>query len=167
MTGRWAIILVATVLIQGCANDVWVKPGATQADFQIAKGRCISAAYNAVQPAMSSMPIGGGYTTPTYTTCSGNGYLANCTTSGGTYIPPVNVPVDLNQNARNEVFKGCMYSGGWTLVPASEAAKMQTGTTLPTGTAPTRIRCKIPGQGDDMFYNSDAECAAAGGRVGP
>jgi hypothetical protein len=161
MTGRWAIILVATVLIQGCANDVWVKPGATPADLQIARGRCIGAAYNAVQPAMSSMPIGGGYTTPTYTTCSGNGYLANCTTSGGAYIPPVNVPVDLNQNARNEVFKGCMYAGGWSLVPASEAAKMQ------TGTASNRIQCKIPGQDSDKYYNSDAECAAAGVRGVP
>jgi hypothetical protein len=64
---------------------------------------------------------------PAYTNCNGtvqangDGYggaygttTNNCTTTGGEYVPPVNISVDDNQNARNAAFQSCMFSNGWS-----------------------------------------------------
>lgn len=125
--------------VTACNSEVWVKPGATRADFEIAKGRCLSSAYSQVPPAQVPITIGGGYTTPTFTTCSGGYYSDISMTTGGRYTPPSTIYMDANQGVRNGVYKGCMYGDGWSLqsrdsvaaLPAqpvksvSEAAKSQ------------------------------------------
>jgi hypothetical protein len=110
-----SVVLLVVFLVTGCARQVWIKPGATQSEFQVAKGRCIAAAYSQVPAAPAVATIGGGYVSPTYTTCSGYGYSATCFTSGGQYTPPARIPYDANAAGRNEVFNGCMYADGWSL----------------------------------------------------
>lgn len=119
---RSVILLLLAITVTSCAPAVWVKPGANTADFEVAKGRCLAASYRSISPAMESVPIGGGYTTPMYTNCFGTGFSANCTTTGGQYVPPATMAVDTNQSVRNQVFRGCMYSDGWALQKPEEAS---------------------------------------------
>ena len=116
--------LVGCVLLGSCAPRlVWVKPGATDADFPVTKGQCLAAAYSQVPAAMSVMTLGSGYQAPMFTNCTGFGNFANCTTTGGYYTPPAQVPYDANAGVRNQVFKGCMYNEGWSLQqPTSNAS---------------------------------------------
>jgi hypothetical protein len=98
-----------------CAQPVWVKPGATAADFEVAKGRCLAAAYSQVPSAPTVVTVGGGYQSPMFTNCTAFGSVANCVTTGGQYTPPVSVPYDANAGARTQVYRGCMYADGWSL----------------------------------------------------
>lgn len=115
MGTRRCVAVFLALVASGCTREVWVKSGATQADFGVAKARCIAAAYSSVPAAPAMATIGGGYTSPLVTNCSGYGMAATCVTTGGQYTPPVSIPYDANSGARNEVFKGCMYSDGWSL----------------------------------------------------
>jgi hypothetical protein len=103
---------------------VWVKSGASSADFQIAKGRCLSCAYSRVPAAPTSAVIDGGYTSPIVTNCTGYGYSASCVSSGGNYTPPAFITYDANNGVRNNVFSGCMYAGGWSLQKAGDAVAL-------------------------------------------
>jgi hypothetical protein len=112
------IVFVAAIVqaIAGCANQaVWVKPGAAGADFEVAKGHCLAAAYSQVPSAPAVATFGGGYQSPMVTNCTAFGASANCITTGGQYTPPVSVPYDANSSVRTQVYKGCMYADGWTL----------------------------------------------------
>ena len=83
---------LALALLTGCSQQVWVKDGATQADFEVDEGACLSASSRIPSnPRVAS--IGGGYTSPRSTTCSVMG-------------PCVNI--------RDQVFAGCMYLHGWS-----------------------------------------------------
>ena len=117
-----AMLMVAT--LAGCTQMVWVKPGATDADIQIAKGRCQVHAYGQVPVAPASTIVGGGYVSPMVTTCSGAGHAATCVTSGGFYTPPSVVNYDANRGIRNEVFAACMQADGWSLQEAGKAAEV-------------------------------------------
>ncbi len=108
--------LIGLGTLASCAPPaVWVKPGATEADFQVSKGRCLAAAYAQVPAAPAVATVGSGYQAPTVTNCSAFGNFANCTTTGGQYTPPVSVPYDANAGVRRQVYNGCMYSEGWSL----------------------------------------------------
>lgn len=117
-----AVAFVSCIL-SGCANrSVWVKPGATDADFEIAKGHCLGEAYSRVPSAPAVATFGGGYPTPAVTNCTTFGYSANCVTTGGQYTPPISVPYDTNAGARTAVYRGCMYGEGWSLERQNDVA---------------------------------------------
>lgn len=110
------ISLILVALFGGCAQKLWYKQGAGQSALQIEKGDCLASAYSKVPAALATATIGSGYITPSYTTCSGYGFSASCVTTGGQYVPPTTIPYDANAGTRNQVFKGCMYSKGWSLL---------------------------------------------------
>jgi hypothetical protein len=112
---RTLLLLSIAVVLSACTQDVWVKSGATVADFEVAKGRCLAASYGSVPSAREIIPLGTGYTTPMNTNCMAMGYSASCTTTGGQYVPPPMMTVDANAGVRTQVFRGCMYSDGWAL----------------------------------------------------
>jgi hypothetical protein len=114
LTNFFRLIIPATLVVTGCSRTVWVKPGATGADFQATKGQCVGAAYSQVPSAPTVATIGTGYVSPSVTNCSGFGYSASCVTSGGQYTPPASIQYDANADARTAVFKGCMYAAGWS-----------------------------------------------------
>jgi len=110
-----ALVISAALVLAGCTQSVWVKPGATSADFAVTKGNCLSAAYSQVPMAPASTTFGSGYQAPLMTNCPAFGNSANCVTTGGQYTPPVSMPFDANTGVRGEVFRGCMYGEGWSL----------------------------------------------------
>jgi hypothetical protein len=114
---RWqAGLLVLPILLGGCTQYYWTKPGMTPAEFQIDKGGCVGKAYSEVPAAPTVAPLGPGYISPRYVACAGAGYPASCYLAGGQYWAPAQVPYDANGRARNEVYKACMYKLGWRLV---------------------------------------------------
>ncbi len=109
------IALWVWLLLSACAQPVWVKSGATAADFQVAKGRWLAAGYSQVPSAPSVAAFGTSYISPSVTNCTAIGNIANCVATGGQYVPPVSIPYDANAGVRAQVFQGCMYSEGWSL----------------------------------------------------
>jgi hypothetical protein len=110
---RASRVVFSALLVGSCARSVWVKPGATAADFEVAKGRCLGAAYSQVPSAPTVATFGGGYQSPMITNCTAYGNSANCVTTGGQYTPPVSVPYDANAGARTQVYRGaCMPMAG-------------------------------------------------------
>jgi hypothetical protein len=128
-TQRRRAVLIGALALAGCASPaVWVKPGATEADFEVAKGRCLAGAYSQVPAAPSVTTFGSGYQAPSFTNCSAMGNFANCTTTGGQYTPPAIVFYDANAGVRTQVFKGCMYGEGWSLEKPQTNAAVGTDT---------------------------------------
>jgi hypothetical protein len=127
MKRRRAALIGALALASCASSAVWVKPGATDADFQIAKGHCLAGAYSEVPAAPSVATFGSGYQTPSLTNCSAFGNFANCTTTGGQYTPPARVSYDANAGVRTQVFKGCMYGEGWSLEQQSDTSVAVSG----------------------------------------
>jgi hypothetical protein len=121
IVGIWYAFISALAL-GGCAQSVWVKQGATEADFEVSKGRCMAAAYSQVPSAPTVATIGTGYQAPSFTNCSAFGNFANCVTTGGQYTPPTSITYDANSGARKQVFNGCMYSEGWSLQQQGNSA---------------------------------------------
>jgi hypothetical protein len=108
-----AISILIVLALAGCTTT-WSKPGATQRDFDVDKTACVSQAYQIAPVSAVPMTFGTGYTQPTYTSCTGSYGMANCVTTGGNYVPPTVVPVDVNRGARNAAFESCMYTRGWS-----------------------------------------------------
>ena len=106
------IALAATLASASC-TQYWAKPGGTKAEFEATESGCESQSYMQFPPMMQQMMISAGYTTPIQTSCSGTGYVVNCFTTGGQYIPPAYMPVDQNRSARDSAVRSCLFSAGW------------------------------------------------------
>ena len=109
---RKAFLVSGMVIISGCT--VWVKPGATEAEFNGTKAACSSRAYSRFPPRLTEVQIMAGYYAPIQTQCTGNGYSSSCFTTGGQYIQPVTMMVDQNENPRGSDIRSCFYENGWT-----------------------------------------------------
>jgi hypothetical protein len=109
----WLFLPVLLVLT-GCAQTVWVKSGATEAESQLAVERCLSAAYLQAPSAPSVATIGSDVVSPSFTTCSGLGFSGSCVTSRGQYTRPLTVRYDANARARTAAFRQCMNAAGWS-----------------------------------------------------
>jgi hypothetical protein len=156
------------MMFSACSTQVWVKSGANQSDFQIAKGQCTVASYSAVQITPTQVNIGSGYTSPIYTNCNNVGYSTSCVSSGGNYVPPPTIQYDANAQARNEVFKGCMYGKGWSLAKKEDLMEPSSNQpTQPIETYRYDIQCKIPGQEAIGFLATPKDCEDLGGKILP
>jgi hypothetical protein len=106
-------LLASVALVSSCAT-VWVKPGATEAEFQGTKAACSGRSYSRYPPIWNQVQIMAAYYTPMQTQCTGSGYATNCFTTGGQYVPPATMLVDQNDGARSGDNKSCFYENGWT-----------------------------------------------------
>lgn len=104
--------IVALLLVAGCAQR-WEKPGATEADFEIAQSHCEARSQGQFPPAMMRTMSTAGYTTPVKTNCQNSGTNTNCNTTGGQYIPPTYRMVDQNEDARDRAVAACLLENGW------------------------------------------------------
>jgi hypothetical protein len=104
----------ALLILTGCSQTVWVKPGATDADSEATMERCLSAAYLQAPPAPTVASAGSGVASPSFTTCSGLGVSGRCITSRGVYTRPLLVGFDANARARSQIFRQCMDAAGWS-----------------------------------------------------
>jgi len=121
-------VLLLAVPLSSCAEYVWVKPGATQAELEIANGRCLASSYSSIPAAPETVMLGTGYTTPTNTNCARLGNSLNCTTTGGQYQPPASFTIDGNSGVREQVFMGCMAGHGWVRRRREESRSSTTAT---------------------------------------
>jgi hypothetical protein len=109
-------LAVVGLALAGCAEK-WTKPGGSPEEFDAMKASCSAQAYGQFPPQLQQIQASSGYYTPVTTNCSGYGYNVSCFQSGGQYIQPVIVTVDVNRNARGQAARSCFYSNGWQ--PAS------------------------------------------------
>jgi|PlaIllAssembly_1097288.scaffolds.fasta_scaffold3282917_1 hypothetical protein len=105
-------LLAVAVSVVACTTS-WTKPGVTEQEFERDKAACIADAYSQIPPAVEMYPVGSGYATPAYTTCTRYDNAATCVTYPGMYTPPMAVPIDLNASARDTVVDACMYRKGY------------------------------------------------------
>ncbi|MGI0076471.1 MAG: hypothetical protein ACREAU_03590 [Nitrosopumilaceae archaeon] len=101
------------LVVSGCGT-VWVKPGATEQEFYATKGHCTARAQAEFPYIPEQTQIGSGYTTPIVTNCNGFGYSYRCYTTGGNYVPPMVIIIDINASRRNSDIESCFYENGWT-----------------------------------------------------
>ncbi|MHB1092617.1 hypothetical protein [Thiobacillus sp.] len=114
-------IIAGVVLLVGCAQMVWVNPNKSESDFYSDKYKCEREAASTYPTATVNVPYTTGYQQPAMTNCSGDGNgNMSCMTTPGSYTPPATVLVDANKNNRNEAFRSCMYSEGWSLQEKSQ-----------------------------------------------
>lgn len=113
---RNMLLVVVIALLSGCAQYQWMKPGASQLDFQQDGYVCSSEAARLYPPQQVPMQIGSGYTSPSHTSCNPFGISVNCTTTGGQYTPPSVVYVDGNEDNRTVAARQCMAMKGWRII---------------------------------------------------
>jgi hypothetical protein len=148
----WLFLPVLLVLT-GCAQTVWVKSGATEAESQLAVERCLSAAYLQAPSAPSVATIGSDVVSPSFTTCSGLGFSGSCVTSRGQYTRPLTVRHDANARARTTAFRQCMDAAGWSEQTRSTGAVAEAPATDWTKgfdvgqTAGADAQCAVPPSG--------------------
>ena len=158
-------ILSCVVLIGGC-TQYWAKPGGTAAEFDATKAACNSRSYSQFPPAITQVMLTAGYTTPMQTICNPSGYgSVSCYTTGGNYMPPVYMPVDQNQGARNDAARSCLYSAGW--VPVKDKAEAEAVTnslrTPVAAASPKNVAAAAPGNETcfEAAYRSTRSASAA------
>jgi hypothetical protein len=120
--------LVALLMLSGCAQYQWQKSGAAQSEFNRDSYECQTEAARTYPTQVVTRQVTSGYTTPSYTNCSGSGsaygsggYVygnnnVNCTTTPGQQVQGVTTTVDVNANNRAQSEKACMYARGWQLI---------------------------------------------------
>ena len=144
---RVAVVSVALVLLNGCAN-YWLKPGATKQSFNNDKAQCMAQAYLAAPIKNTPVHLGSGYTTPSSATCIDYGNIVNCT-DPGTYVPPTLVPFDTNTHTRAAMVDACMRGLGYTKVNLGIGGGAATITQAPvvgSGNMSEEILQQIPGE---------------------
>ncbi|MFA5040175.1 MAG: hypothetical protein WC464_00890 [Bdellovibrionales bacterium] len=109
----FATCLLATLVLFGCAEERWQKPGATEADYETAKLSCENRALERYPVSLRQVQVQEGRVAPLATRCSGSGATLKCSTTGGQYMDPKYVPVDDNENARWHVRHKCLVDKGW------------------------------------------------------
>jgi len=145
---RVAVVSVALVLVNGCAN-YWLKPGATKQSFNSDKAQCMAQAYLAAPITNTPVHLGSGYTMPSSATCIDYGNIVNCTGDPGTYVPPTVVPVDMNTHARTAMVDACMRGLGYMKVIlgiGGGAATITQAPVLGSGNTSEEILQPIPGE---------------------
>jgi hypothetical protein len=140
-------LMLLCLPIAGCAPQLWAKPGGTANEFEGAKAGCNAQSYAMFPPAYQQVMVSPGYFMPLQTNCTPYG---ECFTSGGYYVQPTYVPVDMNDRGRSSAFRSCLMTAGWVPVKDKEEA------TLVTNSAPQR-----PGASGPDGVRS--ECGAAAG----
>lgn len=102
------MVVLTVVPLLGCVHTVWVKPGATQAEFEQVKAACLVEGMQTVPPREHVEMVSGAYSSGS-SKCKGN----RCSQSSY-YSPPQYATVDDNAPLRNQVIRACLYRNGWT-----------------------------------------------------
>lgn len=101
------------------------KDGATTLQISRQSTECEVASLNKV-PASNQVGTTPSYTTPTQTYCTGYGYSASCTTTGGQTYGGNTYSYDANADLRQRVFNMCMQRNGYRSVTVPTCTADQT-----------------------------------------
>jgi hypothetical protein len=170
-SAKIARVLVCLSLAS-CAPQLWAKPGGSPAEFEGAKEGCNTQSYSMFPPMMQQIMVTSGYMTPMQTNCTNVGYSVSCYTTGGNYVPPVYMPVDQNQGARNSAFRSCLMTAGWQPVKDKEEAALVTNSAAhaPLQSVPASsdretsiAECRVKASATSDFPNAFDGCMKAHG----
>ncbi len=105
---RSIVFLVVLIALSSCASYVWVKPGATQAEFEQAKANCMIEGRNTAPPREHYELAFGGNTLLTQRCHHDHCYWEE------NWFPPYYRRVDENAELRDQVTRACLFRNGWT-----------------------------------------------------
>jgi hypothetical protein len=112
---RIMILILACLFVAGCAEKVWTKPGASNADFYRTKAACEMGAAGIPQPAQQAP-------NPAYYTGNTTCYGSSCRTTitpGPDYSGLANLGAAIGHlAAKQRYLDNCLIANGW-----SEASK--------------------------------------------
>ena len=109
-----SVMLLACLAVSGCA-DVWIKPGATDAELADNRYFCNNGAMKDLPPDVVTYKVHDAYVTPVDTQCKKRGDKIDCTTTGGQLVPEAWDSYDKNATPRRDYVRQCMTSLGWRL----------------------------------------------------
>jgi len=101
-------ILCLVLALAACAP--WTKPGATAQDLQAAESACNSEAMEKAPPQLGRSLGASENIAPSYSCVPGKG----CVPTGMSTAPTAPEVMDVNAEARAQLFNKCMGDGGWS-----------------------------------------------------
>ena len=105
-------LLFALICLTGCAER-WVKPGASQAEFDAMQAGCTARGYARFPPLPQLVQTSPGVVMPMVTQCRQGRNGPVCYPVGGGYAPPSYVTVDSNLPGRSAEIRACFFENGW------------------------------------------------------
>jgi hypothetical protein len=99
--------------MSGCGayyTEYWVRPGSTEAQFEVAASRCESEAEARFPPMTFGMR---GYFASPNTWCTPTAGGTNCVLINPGYLPQAQAANDTNEVPRANAFHACLMAGGW------------------------------------------------------
>jgi hypothetical protein len=116
------VLLATTMLLAmaGCTPDgpYWARPGATPAQFDVARAACETTANKRYPPVSLGVP---GYFAAPNSWCGPTSGGTNCLIVGQGYLPQARGAGDTNDQPREAAFQSCMMTVGWR--PVSNPAE--------------------------------------------
>lgn len=145
--------LCVLLLLSGCAQYRWFKPGATQSDFNVDSYECQVQAAAVYPTHVVSQQITPTYVNPSTTNCHTTGYVygrasVHCTTTPGAVVPGVVSTIDVNARNRDQIKKNCMVARGWELREVDDSG------------APVNSVSSTRSVGAGMMCQVDSDCTS-------
>ncbi|MDE2020502.1 MAG: DUF2958 domain-containing protein, partial [Patescibacteria group bacterium] len=106
--GRLAMAATVAISLSACASPVWVKPGATPAEWEQTKADCLIEAAQRVPVKEVLVPVAGS----SFSSQSCDKHGRNCS-QYSTYTPPSIEQVDVNAPLRDQATRACFARKGW------------------------------------------------------
>lgn len=124
---RTALIAAALMgTLAGCGPQyVWVKPGATSANWNVDWTDCRVYGIQAVPQNQQATKLSNGYQEPAFTSCSKFGASIDCTTTGGGSVAPTYIAYDANSGLRDDAIRLCMLRKNWQLMDMADYKAQQ------------------------------------------
>ena len=112
-------LLICSLFLFGCVHYEWIKPGASQLDYNQAHYGCLQSStatappvYQVYQPNNGVVPH-----EDIRTTCTTQGGVTNCDKRITQSPQAAPVARDINQGNRDQIYNACMQAQGWNFVP--------------------------------------------------
>jgi hypothetical protein len=107
-----SVAFIGSLLLSGCAEK-WIKPGASEEEFDAMTAACYSQAAQRFPPNMRTVQVEPAHISPRITQCREfyRGY--QCIEDGGYLLPPTYADIDLNRDPRAADTRACYYRSGW------------------------------------------------------
>lgn len=107
-----ALFILTIYNLAGCAVG-WDRPNTTNYEYQQDRFECQQQAAQMYPVMMIKREIHPGYQAPAQTYCTSYGNQVSCTTTPGTYTPPITSTEDANSTNRIQALNSCLNSKGY------------------------------------------------------
>jgi hypothetical protein len=110
---RLLLFFTLALTMGGCGayyGQYWARAGGTEAEFEIAAGKCESDAMSRYPPI--TLGQRGYFSTPD-TWCTPTAGGTNCVLINPGYLPQAQSAADTNELPRENAFHACLLAGGW------------------------------------------------------